>query len=253
MSYSTVDSGQASISQGTGRMALVLVLALVVNLALLAAPLIFGSRGDQVVAASPQQTTVAPPTRKLPAKTATTPKAKSPPVQPVEQPAEPVVETIVGDEPTDAVQIVNSQPSDLIARVESPAPIEIPDIGEPLTPATPDLASGLPAEIVFDYPVDFSPLPPPAPMPDFDPCLLEITNPPETNGPVHFVIEGEVQTLLPGETRQWTAFSQRLVEFHRGEDFGDARCTVDRGTWRFQVSEDGWELVAAEHVSMMTP
>lgn len=241
-------------------MALVLILALLVNLALLAAPLIFGSRGDQVVAASPPETKTVPPATPLPRttpppKTASTPKPNLPPVQPQEQPGEPVVETIIGDEPTDAVQIVNSQPLAQIARVESPAPIEIEANPDPVTPATPELASWLPAEIVIDYPVEISPqpLPLPAPMPDFDPCLLEITNPAETNGAVHFVIEGAVHTLLPGETRQWTACSQRLVEFHRGDDFGDAVCAVNRGTWRFQVSETGWELVAGEHVSMISP
>jgi hypothetical protein len=161
------------------------------------------------------------------------------------------VETIVGDEGPSPAVVALPQPGDLIARVESPAPREIPAVADPLTPAAaPQLASDPFAELVPEYPWQFSPAPLPAPMPDFDPCLLEITNPLETNGPVHFVIEGEVFTLEPGETRQWPAFSQRTIEFHRGDDYGDASYSVERGTWRFQVSDAGWELIAAEHVSM---
>jgi hypothetical protein len=90
-------------------------------------------------------------------------------------------------------------------------------------------------------------------MPDFDPSVLELVNPPETSGRVHFVVDGVIHTLVPGERRKFVAICPRKIEFHRGDDFGDLAYTVERGTWQFQVSEKGWELVEAEHVSMSFP
>lgn len=263
MSRSSETGGPSSL--GTGRMAVVLGLALVVNFGLLLVPTFVGSGGDRAVAANLNATNVVPVT---PAPSAIVPTINATPVQtttttPPQDPAtqEPVTEspdviTIVGDEPPMPAVTVLPAPGDDVARVESPAPAEIADNADPVTPAS-DSSSGSgsnldapPAEIVLDIPVDLDSVPPLAPMPDFDPCILEIVNPAETNGPVHFVIEGAVHTLLPGESRQWLALSERLVEFHRGDDFGDIAYHVERGTWRFQVTDTGWELVAGEHVSM---
>ena len=239
---------------GTGRMTVVLGLALVANFGLLLAPLFFGSSSDSAVAANLDAPTLPAPAAQKGApairpadKSATQP-------QPEAVVESPLIETYVGDERPEPVEVAQPVTGDPIDRVESPAPAEIPGTANPATA----LASGSgiddpPQAVVLDIPVDVSPVTLPLPMPDFDPCILEIVNPLETNGPVHFVIEGAVHTLLPGETRQWLALGQRNVEFHRGDEFGDATYVVERGTWQFQVSEAGWELVAAEHVSMTFP
>ena len=248
---------------GTGRMALVLGLALVVNFALLLVPMFVGSGGDSAVAANlnanrrvaPPSTgsIIASPEVASPVETtsASAPQQETTTQQPITE--SPEVITIVGDEPpVPAVTILPVPGND----VESPAPADLAGNPDSVTPASetssasgnnPDLP---PAEIVLEIPVDLDSVPRPAPMPDFDPCILEIVNPAETNGPVHFVIDGAVHTLLPGESRQWLALSERLVEFHCGDDFGDTSCQVERGTWRFQVTNAGWELVADEHVSL---
>lgn len=256
MTYPSEAGGPSGL--GTGRMAVVLGLALVVNFALLLVPMFVGSSADSAVAANlnanPQ---VAPRTARMPTVSVPQVTPVNPP-QPEMITLEPVTEspeviTIVGDEPpVPTVTVLPSQGDD----VESPAPADLSGNADPVTPAS-DASSSSgsnadqpPAEVVLDIPMDLGPVPPPMPMPDFDPCILEIVNPAETNGPVHFVIDGAVHTLLPGESRQWLALSERLVEFHRGDDFGDTSCQIERGTWRFQVAEAGWELVADEHVSM---
>ena len=231
---------------GTSRMAVMLVLALVVNFGLLLAPLFFGTRGDSAVAAN-LSTSSAP----QPDAITQDPVSQEPVTQdPVF--ASPPAETIVGDEPLAPEVILLPAPGDSVARVESPAPAEMPDDADSATPSSDSssTAEDPPAPRVMEFPSELGSVPPPSPMPDFDPCILEIVNPAETNGPVHFVIAGAVHTLLPGESRQWLALSERQVEFHRGDDFGDISYNIERGTWRFQVTDAGWELIAAEHVSM---
>jgi hypothetical protein len=262
MTHPTEAGGPSGL--GTGRMAVVLGLALVVNFGLLLVPMFVGSSSDSAVAAnlnannsvaSASPSAIVSAVDATPVQKTTT----TPPQDPATQ--EPVAEspdviTIVGDEPPTQAVTVLPAPGDDVAPVASPAPAEIADNADPVTPASDSSSSSgsntdqPPAEIVLDIPVDLDSVPPPAPMPDFDPCILEIVNPAETNGPVHFVIEGAVHTLLPGESRQWLALSERTVEFHRGNDFGDTSFLIERGTWRFQVTDAGWELVADEHVSM---
>ena len=262
MTHPTEAGGPSGL--GTGRMAVVLGLALVVNFGLLLVPMFVGSSSDSAVAAnlnannsvaSASPSAIVSAVDATPVQKTTT----TPPQDPATQ--EPVAEspdviTIVGDEPPTQAVTVLPAPGDDVARVESPAPAEIGDNADPVTPASDSSSSSgsntdqPPAEIVLDIPVDLDSVLPPTPMPDFDPCILEIVNPAETNGPVHFVIEGAVHTLLPGESRQWLALSERTVEFHRGDDFGDTSCQIERGTWRFQITDAGWELVADEHVSL---
>jgi hypothetical protein len=229
-------------------MAVVLGLAMFVNVCLLVIPLLVGSPGDSAVAAvaEPPVTMPAihPPTAK-----ATTARKSSATIDSSPSAPSPMLVVPADVQPLDPPAVVVLSPGELPA-ADSPA--------EPVTSVARDDAANLPP---VASPADDADPPPasvtlipvpaalPAPMPDFDPSVLELFNPPETNGPVHFVVDGTVYSLQAGEKLDLVAASQRKVEFHRGDDFGDIAYQVERGTWCFQVTDAGWELVEAEHVS----
>jgi hypothetical protein len=74
---------------------------------------------------------------------------------------------------------------------------------------------------------------------DVDTVLL---NPGETGGAVHYLVNGQVHSLRPGETHNLGSGDTFYIQFHRGEDFGNAGYTLDSGTYAYQVTEDGWDL-----------
>ena len=87
----------------------------------------------------------------------------------------------------------------------------------------------------------------PLPEQEADPCRgLTLVNPPMSGGVVHFVVDGVVCSLQPGEYQQLAALGQRRIQFHRGDDFGDADYRLCSGAFLFQVEEDGWELWPTE-------
>ena len=72
---------------------------------------------------------------------------------------------------------------------------------------------------------------------------LVLFNPEETRGQVNYVVDGEVHTLQPGETHDLGEGDTWHIQFHRGDDFGNAEHFLPTGQYRFHVSkEDGWGL-----------
>jgi hypothetical protein len=76
--------------------------------------------------------------------------------------------------------------------------------------------------------------------------MLVVINPPTTGGVVHFLLDGEIVSLAPGELARVLAKESRLVQFHRGDDFGDEELRLVTGVYAFAVSERGWTLAEAE-------
>ncbi len=75
-------------------------------------------------------------------------------------------------------------------------------------------------------------------------CLAytELLNPPDSDCEIRFLVDGEIQSLHPGESRQLAAEFPLLVQFHRGDDFGDAEHLLQGGVFEFRVNSKGWEL-----------
>ncbi|MCA9186285.1 MAG: hypothetical protein R3E01_23540 [Pirellulaceae bacterium] len=63
---------------------------------------------------------------------------------------------------------------------------------------------------------------------------------------VSFLLDGEIVTLQPGESRIVPAGSDYVVRFDRGDDFGPALESVSAGEHVFAVDEHGWRLEARE-------
>lgn len=82
------------------------------------------------------------------------------------------------------------------------------------------------------------------PDPTAAPDLL-IVNPAETGGTVFYLVDGEVQSLEPGESHNLKNGRQYTIEYHRGGEFGEAELQVQSGTYHFRVDNAGWKLAAA--------
>jgi hypothetical protein len=75
---------------------------------------------------------------------------------------------------------------------------------------------------------------------------LVIINPPATGGIVHYIVDGEVCSLLPTEYHRFAGDQTKKVVFHKGDDFPDATETIAAGVFVFLVTDDGWELKRAD-------
>jgi len=73
---------------------------------------------------------------------------------------------------------------------------------------------------------------------------LVLANPAESGGTIHYLVDGEVFSLHPGETHRLEPGKPYTVEFHRGGSFGDAVRTLERGRYEFVVGPQGWKLNA---------
>jgi len=71
---------------------------------------------------------------------------------------------------------------------------------------------------------------------------LVLRNPVNSGGPIHFLVDGEVRVLEPGGQLTLSAGATRLIEFHRGGEFGDARFSLADGVHVFTVTPQGWDL-----------
>ncbi len=74
---------------------------------------------------------------------------------------------------------------------------------------------------------------------------LSIHNSSRTRGVVRYLVNGQDQTLRPGESQKLPA-GRWLIEFHRGGPYGDTAHTLATGSYRFEIGARGWELLSGE-------
>ena len=112
---------------------------------------------------------------------------------------------------------------------------------------TSDLSSAAPVKSADVQPATTSDDHPPAMQALVDlPPRTELRNPPGTGGEIRFLVDGTIYTLGAGSTLEFPGEQPRLVQFHRGDDFGNAERTLHPGVFEFHVTEQGWELRRAE-------
>lgn len=73
-----------------------------------------------------------------------------------------------------------------------------------------------------------------------------VRNPTETQAEIRYLVDGQLHSLLPGQSQQLAADRTWTIHFHRGGDFGNAKHLCAEGTYVFQISERGWELTKAD-------
>jgi hypothetical protein len=71
---------------------------------------------------------------------------------------------------------------------------------------------------------------------------IQLLNDPEAGGEVYFLLDGQEQSLKPGETMDLSADRPHTVEFNTGGNFGDVKFTLYQGQYKFKVMPEGWAL-----------
>lgn len=81
--------------------------------------------------------------------------------------------------------------------------------------------------------------------------VIRIHNPADSIGEVKFAVNGTALSVRPGETK--SILNDRLlkVEFDTGGPAGYIRYTVRTGTYKFKVSDTGWNLFRAADQSLV--
>jgi hypothetical protein len=74
------------------------------------------------------------------------------------------------------------------------------------------------------------------------PVVVRIMNPAATNGPINFMINGQVVRLQAGEAGDFRVDGSGLVKFHRGGNFGATSYTLKEGAYCFEPTAQGWDL-----------
>ncbi len=72
---------------------------------------------------------------------------------------------------------------------------------------------------------------------------LELENPQDSGGAVHFLIDDRPCTLLVGESHLFPAETPHSIQFHRGGDFGNNEVCLTGGRFQFKVTDEGWQLL----------
>lgn len=75
---------------------------------------------------------------------------------------------------------------------------------------------------------------------------VTLVNPTQTRGTVHFLLNGQISSLTPGQSRKFEDGDAWAIEFHRGGEFGDAVFTLSQGVYSFKVTRNGWDLSPAD-------
>ncbi|MGE0608868.1 MAG: hypothetical protein AB7O62_17365 [Pirellulales bacterium] len=80
-------------------------------------------------------------------------------------------------------------------------------------------------------------------LPDNEARGVTIRNPTASGGRVAFVVDGANELALnPGQVKTLGDKSSVVVEFDRGGDFGTAERELSAGSYRFVVTDEGWDL-----------
>jgi hypothetical protein len=159
-------------------------------------------------------------------------------------PAQGVPATVVVSDPAafQAVPAENVQPM-----VVSTAPATDADAGTTTTTAEsgPVAANTLSAADPAVIPASTEPVsgtadPDPTPAAD---TRVVLVNPEDSGGPLSYRLSGSHSyTIEPGYSQVLTNKPSWLVEFDRGESFGQAKYNIGPGTYTFTATQKGWEL-----------
>jgi hypothetical protein len=70
---------------------------------------------------------------------------------------------------------------------------------------------------------------------------LVIENPRHSGATVRYLVDGEMESLRPGESQSLRIGVSRVL-FHRGGAFGNAEEVLREGTYQFRATQQGWTL-----------
>lgn len=76
--------------------------------------------------------------------------------------------------------------------------------------------------------------------------IIKLVNPAESGGDVRYALNGTVYSIKPGNAQTLQNDRAWLVEFNTGGPAGNARYTLQPGTYKFKVTNDGWNLFKSQ-------
>jgi hypothetical protein len=76
-------------------------------------------------------------------------------------------------------------------------------------------------------------------------AAVQLHNDASTGTDVHFLLDGQEQTLSSGQTLDLSGDRPHLIEFNSGGNYGDLRFTLYQGLYKFKVMPEGWALFKA--------
>ncbi len=85
--------------------------------------------------------------------------------------------------------------------------------------------------------------PPPAAL-----MRIAIVNPTDNEVTLHFLLDGQPQTLEAGMRIDYTVTRPVLIKFSRGAQFGVGRYRLDEHLYKFRSTDHGWELYRSPYV-----
>lgn len=96
---------------------------------------------------------------------------------------------------------------------------------------------------VYPYVPDVVPVvvPDVTPAVDPQPAVVTLMNPAETGGTVSYSLGAGQYALKAGQSVDYSQGTQ-VIAFNRGGSFGEARYTLEPGTYRFVVTDHGLDL-----------
>jgi len=71
---------------------------------------------------------------------------------------------------------------------------------------------------------------------------VQLFNDADSGGDVWFLLDGQEQSLKPGQTLDLAGDRPHLVEFNTGGAYGDLRFTLYEGPYKFKAMPEGWAL-----------
>jgi hypothetical protein len=71
---------------------------------------------------------------------------------------------------------------------------------------------------------------------------VQLFNDADSGGDVWFLLDGQEQSLKPGQKLDLVGDRPHLVEFNTGGTYGDVRFTLYEGPYKFKVMPEGWAL-----------
>ncbi len=87
--------------------------------------------------------------------------------------------------------------------------------------------------------------PPSIPAPAFDNGPIVIMAPAANDKPVEYQLNGQSFSIKPGQSQKFNHDRDWIVEFNRGDGKGSGKYSLKATTYKFKMTDNGWELFEA--------
>ena len=83
------------------------------------------------------------------------------------------------------------------------------------------------------------------PAPSFDNGPIIITAPAANDKPIEYMLNGQSFTIKPGQSQRFNHDRDWIVDFDRGTGKGTGKYSLKATTYKFKMTDNGWELFEA--------